>query len=334
MSDAKTNVTELATALGILGIPGLDVTRDRLPPIVGVDQRAWESAVVAAEGGAHTELFWLAYENGQHFLRAPDGLNNRLPRVVQWKGPHKAVGDEATPVDLRIDHVYLISCKYLSKVLHNSSPGALFDRLLTGGQGRRTTTDWFLEIAPDEYQAYYEHAVSVLGTSNHFPSRVGSLQKEHRELLKDLRRHSAPELDAAASALHSRVSERTAERWRETIGTDSTDNRTMLWRLLRVGSAPYFVLGAVPDAPLRLRVATPWDWVQRYDLKSFVISPRRGGQSMVSWEAVFDDRMTSLRNSVAGHVEIRWSHGKFCGQPEAKVYLDTPVEEVPGYFRL
>lgn len=55
---------------------------------------------------------------------------------------------------------------------------------------------------------------------------------------------------------------------------------------------------------------------------------------MVSWEAVFDDRMTSLRNSVAGHVEIRWSHGKFCGQPEAKVYLDTPVEEVPGYFRL
>ena len=37
---------------------------------------------------------------------------------------------------------------------------------------------------------------------------------------------------------------------------------------------------------------------------------------------------------VLGHVEVRWSHGLFCGPPEAKVYLDTPHTEVPGYFRL
>jgi len=37
---------------------------------------------------------------------------------------------------------------------------------------------------------------------------------------------------------------------------------------------------------------------------------------------------------VGGHVEIRWSHGQFGGNPEAKVYLDTPHNDVPGYFRL
>ena len=35
-----------------------------------------------------------------------------------------------------------------------------------------------------------------------------------------------------------------------------------------------------------------------------------------------------------GHVEVRWSHGRFCGPPEAKVYLDTPHADVPGYFPL
>jgi hypothetical protein len=37
---------------------------------------------------------------------------------------------------------------------------------------------------------------------------------------------------------------------------------------------------------------------------------------------------------VRGRVEIRWSHGRFSGSPEAKVYLDTPHVEVPGYHAL
>ena len=34
---------------------------------------------------------------------------------------------------------------------------------------------------------------------------------------------------------------------------------------------------------------------------------------------------------IEGHVEVRWSHGKFAGVPEAKIYLDTPHHEVAGY---
>ena len=35
-----------------------------------------------------------------------------------------------------------------------------------------------------------------------------------------------------------------------------------------------------------------------------------------------------------GHVEVRWSHGRFSGNPEAKVYLDTAHAAVPGYHPL
>lgn len=31
-------------------------------------------------------------------------------------------------------------------------------------------------------------------------------------------------------------------------------------------------------------------------------------------------------------MEIRWSHGRFAQPPEAKVYIDTPTDELPGYF--
>ena len=45
-------------------------------------------------------------------------------------------------------------------------------------------------------------------------------------------------------------------------------------------------------------------------------------------------RPSRLQHVSAGHVEVRWSHGRFNGSPEAKVYLDTPLSGTPGYFPL
>ena len=109
----------------------------------------------------------------------------------------------------------------------------------------------------------------------------------------------------------------------------------MVWRLLRIGSAPYFVLGSHgTDAPLRLRVASPWDWRQSVRFRRLEIEPQPGGQPMVSWQAHVTERHGGAERTVGGHVEIRWSHGRFSGPPEAKVYLDTPFADVPGYWPL
>ncbi len=108
----------------------------------------------------------------------------------------------------------------------------------------------------------------------------------------------------------------------------------MLWRLLRIGSAPYFVLGSSAARSLRLRIATSWDWRQQYQLLSVAVEPQAGGQPRVGWEAVVRDRVSSERHEVAGHIEVRWSHGRFGGLPEAKGYLDTPHHLVPGYYTL
>ena len=108
----------------------------------------------------------------------------------------------------------------------------------------------------------------------------------------------------------------------------------MIWRLLRLTSAPYFVLGTASGSTIRLRVGTPWDFTQTYRLRSFEPAAIEAGQAIVGWRAVVRDLATDDDVEVDGHVEIRWSHGRFGGPPEAKVYLDTPHSRVPGYFPL
>ena len=69
-------------------------------------------------------------------------------------------------------------------------------------------------------------------------------------------------------------------------------------------------------------------------IRAFDVAPRAGGQPMVAWRAVVRERDTRTERAIDGHVEVRWSHGRFAGRPEAKVYLDTPHADVPGYFSL
>ena len=84
---------------------------------------------------------------------------------------------------------------------------------------------------------------------------------------------------------------------------------------------------------MRMRIGTPWDWRQSFALPSFTSSAALTGQPRVDWWATSTGTATCERE-VAGHVEIRWGHGRFSRASEAKVYLDTPHAEVPGYFAL
>ena len=166
MPSDRTTVTELGTGLGMLGLGGIDeAVGSRTPVMHSLSPEMWEHLSRLRSGGAYDAEFHAAWANGQAFLTADDGLRGRLPQRVEWKGTGRAPGDEVAPVDLRVDHVYLISCKYLSKILFNVSPTSVFDALLFGGPGRGARGvrelvpgggDWYAEVAPAEYQALYE----------------------------------------------------------------------------------------------------------------------------------------------------------------------------------
>lgn len=331
MASDRTFVTELATALGTLGDGCVhDVVARRPAAMVNLADQDWDRLALLLRSGAHTDAFAAGFGNGQAFLGAPGALAGRRPRVVEWTGGRRPPGDEVAPSDLRIDHVYLVSCKYLSRILHNPSPARLVEGLLA--QGRADDLDWYHRVAPAELQALYDVCAGSLDDGA-LPARCVDLVPHQRRALAAGLRAGWPDGAARSyAALCKTVSVATAAAWRARVTTRNAE--VMLWRLLRIGSAPYFILGSSTAGSMRLRIDTPWDWRQAYRLRHFDIAAQPGGQPRVAWSATYEVRRTAEERVVRGHVEIRWSHGRFGQPPEAKVYLDTPHEQVPGYHPL
>jgi hypothetical protein len=319
----------------MLGHPHLEWALDARPRhIANVTPEHFERLSSAYAAGSHQTEFETAWENGSTFARATEGLRGRPPWTIEWKGQHKPPGYEQIPADLRVDHVYLISCKYGSAILHNVSPAHVFDLLLVERpSGPRA--DWFVEVAPEAYQELYDAARAAAGVSG-LPARVAELGSDDRKRLKRAlpARHWPDEMADVARGFAAAVSYESAQRWRAQF-TSRKRSEELLWRLLRLQAAPYFVLGAAPDrSPLRYRVATPWDFRDRYELLRFDAWPDAVGQPVVRWRADVVNRASGREQPVEGHVEVRWSHGRFAGMPEAKVKLDTPHHDVAGYLPL
>ena len=340
MPGELTEVTELATALGTLGSDLTDLLARPRPPgeLCNVDEPTWSRLREAWSGGRWRGDFLAGAANGAALAAADDGLRHRPPRRIEWMGPQRPPGDDTVPADLRIDHVYLVSCKYLSRVLSNSGPPRLFDRLLTG-EGR-SGVNWFAEVAPSEYAAFYRAARTATGLDD-LPDDPLDLGRDDQQRLRSALtgRTLPPPLGEPWVELCAAVASESALRWSEAMSRPR-DRLRLLWRLLRISSVSYFVLGTQPaqgrrpPSVLRLRVDAAWDWSQRFDLVSLDVVPRRAGQPEVGWRAEVAERSTGTHRLVEGHVEVRWSHGRFVGFPEAKVYLDTPHADVPGYHPL
>jgi hypothetical protein len=328
----RTEITEVVTGLATFGAPDLGRAL-ATPPVAfrGVGEERWERLRTLAAEGRYRAEFAAAWANGTCFLAARDGLRGRPPEVVEWKGPQRPPGVEPLPADLRIDHVYLVSCKYNSRITLNVSPRSIF---CPGSDG---SGDWFGEVAPEATQALYETVRFETGLVAALPDRVASLAPAQRRQLAAALGRGAWTSPAAAehyATLSAAVATGSARRWRERLRNERAREAT-LWRFLRVGAATYFVLGSDGTRLVRIRVGSPWDWRQSYRLRAFEVAPAATArQPQVDWTATIEDREAGEDRVVKGHVEVRWSHGRFASPPEAKVYLDTPHHQVPGYWPL
>ena len=334
MPAIRTEITEIVTGLGMFDYPDLEHALEVRPRhFEGVPSDTYDRLREAHAGGAHGSLFATAWDNGVRFSRSVEGLRGRPPWLVEWKGSHRPPGYEQLPADLRVDHVYLVSCKYGSNILTNSSPSNLFDRMLVDRVDGRS--DWYLEVAPEAYQALYEECRDLVGDAR-LPKAVADLSQADRDHLKAAmpRRLQGGAL-VAYRRLADAVSVASSRRWGRHLSSPAAREQ-MVWRLLRLQAAPYFVLGQSADGrPLAYRVSTPWDLRASFRFGGFEHRGVLGrGQPVVGWSATFRSRSSGVEQVVEGHIQVRWSHGKFARPPEAKVYLDTHHHLVPGYVPL
>ena len=336
MADDRTKITELATALGMAGQPTLETAVEARPDMLDIGSDEWASLEGILRRGDWASVAATAFENGACFAAHADGLGGRAPQRIEWSGGRRIPGDRPVPADLRVDRVYMISCKYLSKIVHNTAPAHVFlDGLAV--DSRLPRINWYQEVAADAHQALYARTVEFLGLERMADTPEALTRDQRSKLRAAFKERAIPglpeEVDAEYKRLIAEVSRASAECWRSALDERAQQER-MLWRLLRIYSATYFILGIDSRQTMRLRVVTPWEWRQSFEFVSFEVLSRGRGQPRVDWVARYRHRPTKQLRRVCGHVEIRWSHGPFYGWPEAKVYLDTPHRQVPGYVQL
>jgi hypothetical protein len=331
-SKDTTLVSELATGLGMIRRT-LPEAMEHIPSeLVGVPQPDWQTLQSLFTSRKHTRLFESSFANGRAFAESDVALRHRQPREVEWCGRRKLRGEGTIPADLRIDHVYLVSCKYDSKNILNSGPAKLFDNRLR--DGRQSAVSWYEEVAPRSYQAYYS-AVRTFYELDGLPVSVGDLTSDQRgELTAVLPRLLPSGLQHEQSEFCAEVSEASAARWRRSIGHSPQDKTDFAMTLLRIPQAVYFLLGQGGSSPHRFKVLSRWDWANRFRLVDFAVSSSTAMQPTVNWSIEVGDRLSGEKLTAKGHVEVRWSHGRFNKAPEAKVYLDSPLGDTPGFIAL
>lgn len=343
MATAKTRLTELGTAVGLVHEHGGDLLGSLTTTVMpGIDRATWLPTVQAAAeaGGATRDLLLRAIDNGRAFRRLV--LRGRAPWRVEWSGGVKSPWTSDIPRDLTVDDVWFIQAKFDSTCVLNTSPAAMVDSLLAD-DGVAQRRSWYDDVARPELQAYYdvvrtrfvEHRHGALASPDEaLPADVRDLRAAHRDALKGFLRTNeatAAEHDAYQRLVRA-VSIETALRWEHRLRASTAAQRTqMLFRMLRIAGGPYWVLGAKGAAPVRLAVTDTRTWRDRFELKGFEVTPGRAGQPQVDWRADVRDRATGARYPVEGICEIRWSHGKLSGNPECKVQVATPLHDLPGY---
>ena len=294
----KTEITEIVTGAAIAG--AADRRRGVWPSARRRQRggrRCGSACRTPTRGGQHRQEFAAAWANGQAFLAAEQGLRGRPPSLVEWKGPTQAPGDEVVPADLRVDHVWLISCKYLSKVLANAAPSRLFERAWPAGRPPEPPATGTPRSRPTPTRRCSRSCAASSAPARRCRRTPPTSRPRHRaELRAYLDAGWSPDAQAAYRALAVEVGKVSADRWRRTLAK-RTEAEAVLWRLLRIGSAPYFVLGAQRDRSLRLRVMTPWDWRQAYELKRMDVWGDDAGQPQVRWQAIVREQGHAARST-------------------------------------
>ena len=255
MADTRTAVSEIVTGLGLFGFRDLGraiAARPRF--ITNVDDTVFDE-LEEAFASALTDVFgW----PGPTVSASPltETASAAAPLVGGVERPHKPPAYEQIPADLRVDHVYLLSCKYGSKILQNASPR-------TSSTGRSVSGEPLPWIG--SMPSLPRRMASSTPRSWRTPVSPASARphRTDRNIANDSgRRCPAVGRPNSASSGGSWRS-RSPGQCRSLLDNISAkgEREAFVWRLLRLQAAPYFVLGAdLKNVPLHYRVTTPWDF--------------------------------------------------------------------------
>ncbi len=347
MPSAKTETSELSVAFGILGMDPTHVY-----PQSEIDLRFDDSlseekfAAFRAEYKRNTALY-------NRLLRVGWTMRNRhLPfkraGVVQWTGPFHQASTTSVAKDLLVANTP-ISVKTESNVVANLSPPNMMVNLPGGTAPSSREVNWYLTTKPDEFQELYAFVRGMSPELKDLPKDIRSFEEQaHRDDRKRIQKILKESSDRENKAftkryreLCHRVAEKSAELFNQNLAASlSTGARKavlenlMRW-FFRLNAVQYVLCGIDRKEEFALVVPDLTSWLRKWNLAEVVATPDlTRGQSVVDFEVIFRRKKDRSEHMAPFHAEIRWSHGRFSGAVESKLYKEFAWSELPFFTGL
>ena len=341
MPTAKTEGTELSVCFGLLDIDPLNYDQDNLnQPFEGsLTREKYLSFAQEFEGnpGLYRQFYHLGLS-----LRDDYALFNNLTHL-RWSGPQQQAATTSASKDIIAANVP-ISVKNESNVVLNPSPYNLFITIPSGQMPAGQADNWYITADPGGIRDLYTFARANSGLD--LPEEYAIFdqtidkpcRKDFQNIIGQFRGEVKTEFQRIYQEMCRRVALYSAEVFNENYSSALSTNRrssvleNLVKQFYRINSVTYILAGLDRHRPFALEIPELTGWKRDWRLVEVNAQPdlaRR--QSVVKIAVVVEKKASRERYAMNYRVEIRWSHGKFCGNPEAKLYKEFGWAEVPFF---
>lgn len=344
MATKKTETTELSIGFGILGINPKDKKADIQNLFFdSLSNQKWFD--YQDEYTRDEKLYRKFFELGLHLRE----LRFTSVNQIIWAGPQQQAATASGATDLFIPSLNMpISVKNESNVVYNASPHNLFRSLPQGKTPASRAEHWFLEKDPKGYQELYGFARSLFPKelpqqAIDFEEQISRTERDIFQdfVTKDLIGHDKEQFKKLYAAMCGNVAQNSAIEFNGHLEKLPSNERsavheTIIRQFFRIDTVPYLLVGLDKHKGFAVQIPDLTNWKRKWRIESVAAVPDLGrGQSVVKIKVTTTDKNNRATSYEFGfRVEIRWSHGKFCGNPEGKLYKSFSWLEVPFFQKL
>lgn len=348
MPSAKTETSELCVAFGILGLDP-----SRVYPQAEIDERldrtlsAGKYIAFRSEYQRDPTLYPRLLTVGQRMAAQHAPL--RQAESVQWTGPFHQASTASGAKDLMVGNTP-VSVKAESNVVANLSPPNMMVHLPGGTAQSTREENWYLTTCPREFQDLYALVRSRRPELRGLPPDVAGFEeratREDRKRLQEIvGSASRDEKQAFADryeALCHRVAQRSADLFNENLtasfgtpGRRAVQENLARW-FFRLDAVQYVLCGIDRGEEFAVVIPDLTAWLREWDLPGVVATAdSTRGQSVVDFRVTCRRKRDRSEHQIMYHAEIRWSHGRFSGAVESKLYKEFAWKDLvflPSYL--
>jgi len=345
MATRKTEATELSVGFGILGVNPLDQKAD-IGHLFLDDSLPIPKWRDFQEEYAHDEKLYRKFVELGLYLRE---LRFRNVNHLIWAGPQQQAATASGAKDLFIPSLNMpISVKNDSNVVSNASPHNLFRSLPQGKAPASRAEHWFLEKDSTGYQQLYKFARDLFhkelpSDANEFESQISRSERDEFQdfVTKELTGQDKKHFEILYTDMCGNVAQNSAIEFNGHLDNLPSNERSavhesVMRQFFRIDTVPYLLVGLDKRKGFAVQIPDLTTWKRRWRVEGVKAIPDLGrGQSVVKITVTTVDKNSrTVIYDFGFRVEIRWSHGKFCGNPEGKLYKSFAWTGVPFFENL